>query len=180
MSDPTANPGGAPPGLLARGLATLGQWTAWLFVIAMVMSGYEVLMRYVFDRPTTWVHVTATTLCAIGFSLGGAYCMVRGEHIRITSVTQHFGLPLRRACELLGIACGLIYLGGLSYAAVLQAWEAVWRFEGPHWRPEPVPGPPHWPLPALMRVALAVGALLFLLALLRHLVRVLRRQALER
>ncbi|MEO6566944.1 MAG: TRAP transporter small permease [Casimicrobiaceae bacterium] len=165
-----------PRGPLAASILALGSGAAWLFVVAAGITVWEVMMRYVFGAPTTWAHVLTTALCAVGFALGGAYSMVRDEHIRITSMVDHFTPRLRFACELLAVACGVIYLAALSYAATLQAWEAVWHFEGLRWRPESVPGPPYWPLPALTRVALAVGAVLFLLALIRHLFHVVLRR----
>lgn len=166
----------APPGRLDRFALAQGNLLAWLFVAAAAITVWEVLMRYVLNAPTTWVHVTTTTLCAVGFCAGGPYAMARDEHVRITSVYDRFPAGLRRGCDLLALACGALYLAGLGYAAVLQAWEASWRFEGVRWVPEPVPGPPHWPLPAILRVALALGVLLFLLMVLQRLVRLLRRR----
>lgn len=162
---------------IARVSHALGEAASWLFVLATVITVYEVTMRYIFAAPTTWVHVTTTALCAVGFALGGAYAMVSGQHVRITSLLDKLPQRMQRPSELLGLACGVFYLGGLAYAAVLQAWEGVWHFEGKRWVPEAVPGPPHWPLPALTRVALAVGALLFLAMVLQRLVQVLRRKA---
>ena len=159
---------------LAGVITALGQRSAWVFVADAVITVYEVVMRYVFDAPTTCVHVTTTTLCAIGFALGGAYVMVRDEHVRITSVLSRLPQRLRWASDILAAACGVFYLAALAYALVLQAVEATWRFEGARWVPEPVPGPPHWPLPALTRVALALGAVLFLLAVVRQLFKLLR------
>jgi len=165
---------GERSGWLAGLIIALGRRAAWLFIVGAAITVYEVVMRYVLDAPTTWVHETTTTLCAIGFALGGAYVMVRDEHVRITSVLSRLPGRLRRASEILAAACGVFYLAGLAYALVLQAVEATWRFEGARWVPEAVPGPPHWPLPALTRVALAFGAALFLLAVVRHLIKLVR------
>jgi hypothetical protein len=40
-----------------------------------------------------------------------------------------------------------------------------------------MPGPPGWPLPALVKAALLLGTLLFLAALLRHALRLARGTA---
>lgn len=159
---------------LDRFSLALGQHAAWLFVYATLITVYEVLMRYVFDAPTSWVHETTTALCALGFSFGGAYAMTRDEHVRITSVIDHVRPGLQRASRVLGLLCGAVYLGGLSWAATIQAHESLWRFEYGHWKPEAVPGPPHWPLPAVIRTALALGAALFLAVVLQRLWKELR------
>jgi C4-dicarboxylate transporter, DctQ subunit len=155
--------------MFERAAQAIGEKASALFLVAFVISAYEVFARYGFGAPTTWVHVTTTTLCGIAFALGGALVMARGEHIRITVLTDRARPALRRAAELLALLCGVVYLGGLSYAAVLEAAQSVWRFEAGHWAPEPLPGPPGWPLPALLRVMLAVGALLFLGVVLQKL-----------
>jgi C4-dicarboxylate transporter, DctQ subunit len=161
--------------MFERAAQAIGEKTSALFLVGFVISAYEVVARYGFGAPTTWVHVTTTTLCGIAFALGGAAVMARGEHIRITVLTDRAGPGVRRAAELLAMVCGLIYLSGLGYAAVQEAVQSVWRFEAGHWAPEPLPGPPGWPLPALLRVMLAVGTLLFLGVVLQQSWRLLRR-----
>jgi C4-dicarboxylate transporter, DctQ subunit len=164
-----------PQDPVGRTLNRIGHACAWLFAVATVLTVFEVIARYVFGAPTTWTHELTTALCAISFALGGAYSMVRNEHIRISILADRVSPAVQTSLALLGLICGLIYLGALSYAAVLEAADALWRFEEGRWAPEPTPGPPNWPLPALVRSGLAVGALLFLVAVLRQFLRTLRR-----
>jgi C4-dicarboxylate transporter, DctQ subunit len=156
------------------GVEKFGIFCAWLFAVATVLTVYEVISRYVFNSPTTWTHELTTALCAIGFALGGAYSMARNEHIRITILSDRMPPVLKRGAAIFGLLCGLVYLSGLSYAAIVEAADALWRFEEGRWAPEPTPGPPNWPLPALIRSGIALGAVLFLLAVLRELYRALR------
>lgn len=159
----------------ALGIGRLG---AWLFLAACAVTVFEVTARYVFASPTRWAHETTTTLCAVGFALGGAYAFARNEHIRIGVVADRFAPWAQALCALLAAAMGVIYLAGLGYAAWGQAQEAVWRFEGAMWAPERTPGPPNWPLPAIVRVGLAFGTLLFLACVLARVPRLLRGRAL--
>jgi TRAP-type mannitol/chloroaromatic compound transport system permease small subunit len=150
----------------------IGQAFAWLFVIAIVLSAYEVVMRYVFGAPSSWAIPLTTTLCQIGFALGGAWCMVRGEHIRITFVPDQLSPRRRWWVDLLALVTGAFYLGGLLYAVYLDARASIWKFgfDGA-WAPERTPGPPNWPLPSIGKAALVIGTTLFLLVVLGHLVR---------
>jgi TRAP-type C4-dicarboxylate transport system permease small subunit len=143
-----------------------GNWLAWLFFVGFVITVYEVFMRYVFKSPTAWVHELTTTLCAICFAYGGAYVMARDEHMRVSTLADRLPNWAQRAAQFLGIACGMVYLLGLGWGAWLQALDAVWRFEGSQWIPEPMPGPPGWPLPALIKAVVAAFTLLFLCVLL--------------
>lgn len=147
----------------------VGRIAAWLFVVAVVITVYEVAARYLFHAPTNWVHETTTTLCAIGFALGGAYAFARDEHIRISVLADRAPPAIRKGLEVMGLTLGAIYLAGLGYAAWGQAEESVWRFDATGWTPELTPGPPNWPLPAIVRVALLAGTVLFLACVVQRL-----------
>jgi TRAP-type C4-dicarboxylate transport system permease small subunit len=155
----------------------LGRAAAFVFVAAAAVTVYEVGARYLFSAPTNWAHETTTTLCAVGFALGGAYAFARNEHIRITALVDRWRPGPRRVMEIVGLLLGVVYLGGLGYAAWGQAAEAVWRFDMNGWAPELTPGPPNWPLPAIVRAALAFGALLFLACVAQRVVAMLRGRA---
>jgi TRAP-type C4-dicarboxylate transport system permease small subunit len=155
----------------------LGRLAAFLFVAAAAVTVWEVAARYLFDRPTNWAHETTTTLCAVGFALGGAYAFARNEHIRITALTDRVSPRARRGLEVLALLLGAVYLAGLGHAAWSQAAESLWRFDATGWAPELTPGPPNWPLPSIVRAGLALGTLLFLACVVQRLLAVLRGRA---
>lgn len=139
------------------------------------MTLYEVGARYLLNAPTTWAHATATTMCGAAFALGGAYAQTRDEHVRIGALYERFRGRTRRWADILGLALGAFYLAGLGTGLWDQAVDAAWRFdwEG-RWTPELTPGPPNWPLPTILRVALLVGTVLFLVLVVLRLVALLR------
>lgn len=151
----------------------VGRPLSWLFIFATAISAYEVVMRYVFAAPSTWVHVTATAACAIAFGFGGAWCMARDEHIRITVLSDRFPPAIAKALDVAGNLIGLVYLLGLSWGLWLQAKDSILRFEGADWRPELTPGPPNWALPATIKGALLLATLLFAGVVLARVVRAL-------
>ncbi len=155
----------------------IGRAAAWLFLVAIAISGYEVVMRYAFASPSAWAHVTVTALCAIGFAAGGAYAMARGEHIRISVLADRAGPGTRRLMSATGLVVGLVYLAGLAWGFWIQVQESVWRFGAAgDWRPELTPGPPNWPLPALMKAVLLAATILFALVVADRLLALLRRR----
>lgn len=159
----------------ARLALVLGRLAAALFVIAAAISVYEVAMRYVFGLPSTWAHVSVTTLCAVGFALGGAYAMAKGDHVRITVLLDRLPRRGRAWAEALALVVGLFYLGGLFWGLWGHAERSIWRFgPGGDWRPETTPGPPNWPLPALFKAVFVFATALFALVVLERLVRLLR------
>ncbi|MEM8756138.1 MAG: hypothetical protein AAGF90_24560, partial [Pseudomonadota bacterium] len=75
----------------------------------------------------------------------------------------------------LGLACGALYLGALSYSGWLITQRSLFRFmpDGT-WFPERSGSSWNTPLPAFVKFALFVGAVLFLAVTLQHLARRLR------
>lgn len=154
---------------LGRCLLRLGHATAWLFFAIFSISTLEVALRYLFNAPTNWVHVTSTALAVIAFAAGGSYAMVQGLHLRVTVLVDRATPRWQRAGQWLGVLCGVAYLLGLGWGLWLEARGSLWRFDfSGAWTPERTPGPPNWPLPALAKAALLIGAVLFLLAVLRQ------------
>lgn len=163
-----------PVSRLAR---RLGEAAMWLFLAAILLSVFEVVARYAFQAPTTWIHPTTSTLCAIGFALGGAYCMARREHISVSYLSDRLPPVARYWVSILSLAIGAFYLAAFGYAMWLDAGLSIWRFDHKgHWNPELTPGPPNWPLPSIGKAALLIGTILFLAVVLVHAVARLRRR----
>jgi TRAP-type C4-dicarboxylate transport system permease small subunit len=154
----------------------VGRLAAWLFLVAVGVTVWEVGARYLFGAPTAWAHETTTTLCAVGFALGGAFAFARNEHIRITVLFDRTPLGLRRLLDLFALLLGAVYLAGLGHAAWGQAAESIWRFDAGGWAPELTPGPPNWPLPAIVRGFLLLGTVLFLACVIQRAATMLRRR----
>ena len=144
----------------------VGHASAWLFFLTFVIGVCEVVLRYVLDAPTSWVHVTSNALCVVAFAFGGSYAMVRGEHMRVTILSDRLQPSLRRASQWLAVFCGTVYLLGLCWGLAREAVDALWRFEAGRWTPELTTGAMSLPLPAFAKALLLLGALLFLLAVL--------------
>ena len=90
----------------------LGDRLAWLFLISVALTCYEVMMDSVFDAPTIWVHDATVMLGAICFLFGGAYALQRRDHIRITFIYDALPRRAQRVCDLIGLVTGLVYLLG--------------------------------------------------------------------
>jgi TRAP-type C4-dicarboxylate transport system permease small subunit len=100
--------------------------------------------------------------------------MTRGEHIRITVLPDRASPAGKRLIEIVSLLTGILYLAGLAWGMWLQARESVLRFNNGRWSPELTPGPPHLPLPSLLKATLLIGTLLFLAVVIAHLVRQFR------
>jgi C4-dicarboxylate transporter, DctQ subunit len=160
-----------PQDPLSRWLVPLGRPISIGFLLITAFSFYEVVMRYVFNAPTIWVHETTIALTAVCFAFGGAYCLGTDRHIRVVLLYDQAGPHMRRwldiAISLVGaVACALMAWAAsdLAYKAFFTP-QGAFRLEtsGSAWNP-PTPAI----VKALLFVTLCVMCLQFLLQALSH------------
>lgn len=59
-----------------------GKGFAWVILPLTFALGYEVVSRYLFNRPTTWAFDTSYMLYGAYFMMGSAYTLSRNAHVR--------------------------------------------------------------------------------------------------
>jgi TRAP-type C4-dicarboxylate transport system permease small subunit len=141
---------------------SLGEWMAPLFLVAVVISFYEVVLRYVFNAPTIWVHELTVLLSAACFIVSGLYTLERREHIRVTVLHERFPPPVRKAIDALSTLLALTFLCAIVYGGWNSAWEALsgWHSTRTAFNS---------PTPALLKPLLVVTAALMVVQILVHL-----------
>ncbi len=141
---------------------------SWFYAVAVLVTAYEVVMRYGLNQPTIWVHDLAIALCATAFIFGGAYAMVTDQHIRITSIYDILSPRTRASLDVVHALCTLGFVVALTYAAIIQASRSVALMEtsGHAW---------DVPIPAAVKTILAIGALLMSILAVDRLIRAVRR-----
>jgi C4-dicarboxylate transporter DctQ subunit len=143
----------------------VGVIISYFYALVVVITTYEVLMRYVFSSPTTWVHELSIALCSVAFAFGGPYAAGQDAHLRISAVYDRAGNKLRSLYKAISILAGAIYLGGLFYAFTIRAIETGWKFDDGHWAPETTGRAWNIPIPPFMNAAIALCCLVFLILL---------------
>ncbi len=61
---------------------TVGHAFAWCIVILTLGTCYEVMMRYLFNDPTSWAFDLSYMMYGAVFYMAGAYTLSRGGHVR--------------------------------------------------------------------------------------------------
>ncbi|MGB8713927.1 MAG: TRAP transporter small permease subunit [Onishia taeanensis] len=160
-----------------RGVVWCARGAAWLVFIAMVISVFEVLMRYGFNSPTSWVHESVVMLVAVSFAIGGPAAMAGNHHIRVRVLYDNAGPRLKLWLDRFNDLVTLGFCLGMSYAAFVMFWDAShnplgeWSLErsGTSWNP---------PFPALVKGIIMASLVLMSVQALIHSVQSLRaRQA---
>ena len=148
----------------------LGERLCYLYLVAVVITAYEVVMRYLFNAPTTWAFELTILLCAICYLLSGGFVTAQRKHIAITSLYDLVPARIRWWLDVLAMLTGILAMGLLAWSAWRPAVQAVRIVErtGSAWDS---------PSPAIIKPLIALGALLIVLQLLVQLVRHLRGEA---
>ncbi|WP_367989388.1 TRAP transporter small permease subunit [Vibrio sp. NTOU-M3] len=131
MSKPhsPAEPDEKPKNGLDRLIIRISKLLSWLFILIVLISFYEVVMRYVFDAPTTWVHETASFLGGSLFIIGGIYAFAADKHVRVVLIYDSVSAQARKYLNLVHHIVGLAFALMLAYASYTmanEAWFAPW------------------------------------------------------
>ncbi len=62
--------------------AMFGKAFGWLIILMTFGMSYEVMVRYLFNRPTPWALDVSFIMYGTMFMMGGAYTLSRGGHVR--------------------------------------------------------------------------------------------------
>lgn len=140
------------------------QWTI-LPISAIVM--FEVIARYVFNRPTIWAWDVNVQLQAFMATLGGGYVLLNDDHVRVDILVAKFNMRKRAILESFTGLLTIAALGILTWHLIDVAVTSV-KYLEVDWS---YFAPPVYPLRCLM----AFGSLmLFLQAIAMFLQNILR------
>lgn len=143
-----------------------GKATSWFTIVVILMVIYEIVMRYVFHRPTIWASEGMILLCAILYVIGGAWTLLEKRHVKIDFIYERFSPRQQAILDVITFFFFALYMGMMLWATSKYAWESVQLTErsGSPWNP------PVYPI----KIALALGVLLILLQGIANFVRDLR------
>ncbi len=143
-----------------------GKLVSFLAAFMMFTVVYEVLARYIFNRPTIWaMEVNQYLLCGYT-ALAGGYALLYGSHVNVDILHQRFGLRIRALLDILTSFLFLGFIFVLIWKTGAMAWEA-WVYDE---HSESLLAAPLFPA----KVVIPLGGLLILLQGLAKFIRDLR------
>jgi TRAP-type C4-dicarboxylate transport system permease small subunit len=107
----------------------VGRVTMLLVALLVGVMMWEVVLRYVFERPTLWANELSLWMAGFVFILSGFYAMQQRSHIRIFLLYDLLPRNLQRACDtistflIITFAFFLIYGGYGEAKAKFLRWE---------------------------------------------------------
>ncbi|MCB9960068.1 MAG: TRAP transporter large permease subunit [Rhodospirillaceae bacterium] len=142
---------------LDAAISQSGYVIGWLIFFAMVFTVYEVILRYIFNDPTYWVHETTVFLVATIFSLGGPVVLASDRHIRVRLVYDLVSDRTRDWLDIFNTIITFVFCVGLTFAAYIMFTRSAinpageWQLErsGTSWNP---------PFPSLTKAMILLAA----------------------
>jgi TRAP-type mannitol/chloroaromatic compound transport system permease small subunit len=136
---------------------TVGHAFAWCIVILALGTGYEVLVRYVLNDPTSWAFDFSYLMYGALFYMAGAYTLSRAGHVRADMFYRRWRPRTQAVVEL--VLYVLFFFPGIL--ALIVAGGA-YGFESMRLKEVSVNSPagvPIWPLKMMIQVGAALIAL---------------------
>ncbi len=127
MKKPTES----PPAVLPRGLSALSRVLALLLLAMVLLTFFNVVARYAFQR--VWIPLQELVIYAHAtvFMLGVLLAWRLGRHVRVDVFQQRFSPRLKRRVEAFGrwllLLPFLIFMLAVSFDYVRESWQ---RLEG--------------------------------------------------
>ncbi|MCU7929448.1 MAG: TRAP transporter small permease subunit [Candidatus Thiodiazotropha sp. (ex Codakia rugifera)] len=137
--------------------AWFGKAFAWLIMVMAIGVGYEVVVRYGFNAPTSWAFDLSYITYGALFMMGGAYTLSRGGHVRGDFIYRLWKPRTQGRVEL--VLYFLFFFPGVI-ALIISGWkyaERSWRY-----LEVSVNSPAGIPIFQFKTVIVAAGILLFI------------------
>ena len=124
-----------------------------LVAVIVVIIFYEVVMRYIFKRPTLWVNEMSLWLGGTVYLLAGLYVMQQRGHIRIFILYDMVPRNVQRLFDLLSTLFICLFSAAIVWGGSKEAWDKQMRWEtfGTAWDP---------PIPATMKPLILITVVL--------------------
>ena len=129
----------------------VGRWFCLLILPLIFVVMYEVVLRRLFNRPTTWAFEMTVYFYGAHYMFGMGVTYLFDRHVRIDIIALQFPQKVQLWLRILTfIFIFLPFVGALTYASISYAahsW-AVWEHSWSAWKP------PLYPYKTVMPVTL--------------------------
>ena len=103
----------------------VGKMVGWLIIPMVLIATYEVILRYVFNRPTIWVWEINQWLMGGITILTGGYILLKGGHVIVDVFVVKLSPRKRAMIDLVTSVLFFLSIGLLLWGGTSQAWESL-------------------------------------------------------
>jgi TRAP-type C4-dicarboxylate transport system permease small subunit len=113
-----------------RFVVRIGNGASILYFGVVTIAFYEVVTRYFFNSPTSWVHETTTFVVGLCLVYGGVHCYAADRHIAMVFIRDMLGPRGRWIVDLISHALILVFFVLMLIGAYDSAFDAFFRPNG--------------------------------------------------
>lgn len=99
-----------------------GKVMVYVLLLAILVISFEVVMRYLFNRPTNWGHESMTLLFAIIYVMLGGYCHYYRAHVRVDVFYASHTPRTKAVLDLCTSVIFFIFVVSFTYTS----WDYYW------------------------------------------------------
>jgi TRAP-type C4-dicarboxylate transport system permease small subunit len=118
-----------PTGWMDRISLVISRICMAIVALVVAVMFYEVVMRYVLERPTLWANELSLWMAGFVFLLSGLYAMQQRSHIRIYIIYDMFPRNLQRACDVVSTVLILLFVAAVLFGGYTEAYDKFMRWE---------------------------------------------------
>ncbi len=151
-------------GLFDRISVFVGRATMMLVILLVSVMFYEVVVRYVFEKPTIWASELSLWIAGFIFLFSGLYAMQQRSHIRIFLLYDLMPRWLQKVCDSISTLLIVLFTLALIYGGYGEATQkfARWETFGTAFDP---------PIPATLKILVLVFVTMVALQSISNLIR---------
>jgi TRAP-type mannitol/chloroaromatic compound transport system permease small subunit len=101
----------------------IGRAFSLLMIPLVLIASYEVVMRYIFNKPTIWAWDLNIQVFAAIIMFGGGYTFLKDQHVRVDVLTSRLSEKHR---QILDVTLTPLFLFMATGALMVQGWNMAW------------------------------------------------------
>lgn len=144
---------------------TVGMLVSLLLLAIITVVSTEMVLRFVFNKPTPWAHELSSWLQVAVVFLGGAYAFNKGQFVRIDILRIRMRPKMK---ALIDITVGSILLGLFSGVLIWKGADLAWQ----SFQMGEISATGAWSGPVFIpKMFVPLGGLLLLIAWISHILK---------
>jgi TRAP-type mannitol/chloroaromatic compound transport system permease small subunit len=150
---------------LDRFVEAIGRTVSLLVLVIIAIVSLEMVLRFVFNRPTPWAHELSAWFQVALVFLGGGYAFNKGQFVRIDVVHMRMS---PRAKAIVDLTLGSVLLGLFAGAMIWHGTDLAWQ----SFRMGEVSATGGWSGPVFIAKGLVpLGGILLVMAWISHMLK---------
>ena len=105
------------------------RFSMWLVAVVIAVMSYEVIARYIFERPTIWANELSLWLAGMIYLFAGLYAMQQRSHIRIFILYDIAPRWLRKCFDVISTLCLIGFCAAVVWGGYGEAEAKLLRWE---------------------------------------------------